>query len=192
MPVSNPYKRQLLGWVPTFLDAILRGLSVKEACRRAGVVPSVVYHHRKKNEHFRVEWDEAAEIGTLQLEQEAQRRAYHGTGRPVFYKGSQCGTAQEYSDTLLMFLLRARKPETYREKFEPNQVNVNVNTQNVRREAIVTLNQLFADERIPIEQLDPATVACEAGDGGHAGEVAAGPPPEGDKHDAHADLADPE
>ncbi len=42
---------------------------------------------RRDNEGFRKQWNEAAEIGTELLEQEAQRRAFHGTLKPVFYKG---------------------------------------------------------------------------------------------------------
>jgi hypothetical protein len=50
------------------------------------------------------------------LEAEADRRAAEGTLRPVFYKGEQCGEIREYSDTLLIFRLKALRPEKYRER----------------------------------------------------------------------------
>jgi hypothetical protein len=37
-----------------------------------------------------------------------------GTAKPVFYQGTECGQTVEYSDSLLMFLIKERRPE-YRE-----------------------------------------------------------------------------
>jgi hypothetical protein len=48
------------------------------------------------------------------LEDEAVRRAYEGVERPVFQGGKQVGVVREYSDTLLIFLLKALRPEKYR------------------------------------------------------------------------------
>jgi hypothetical protein len=40
----------------------------------------------------------------------------------VYYQGAQCGTIREYSDTLLIFLLKAKRPEEFREEtFSPKQ-----------------------------------------------------------------------
>jgi hypothetical protein len=36
----------------------------------------------------------------------------------VFYQGQMCATVRKYSDTLLIFLLKGRKPERYREQVE--------------------------------------------------------------------------
>ena len=120
-------RQRLLGWIPAFLESMARGVCLREACRISNTTPSAVYQHRASDEAFRACWDRAVERGTDLLEQEAVRRAYHGTEKPVFYKGEQCGTVQEYSDTLLMFMLRGRKPETYRDK-EHSGVSVNVQT----------------------------------------------------------------
>ena len=40
------------------------------------------------------------------LEAEARRRAVEGVRKPVFYQGVICGWVGEYSDTLLIFLLK--------------------------------------------------------------------------------------
>lgn len=58
----------------------------------------------------------AAEHAADRLEQEARRRAVEGTEKPVFYKGEMCGLIQEYSDTLLIFLLKGARPEKYKER----------------------------------------------------------------------------
>ncbi len=50
------------------------------------------------------------------LEDEAIRRARDGVTIPVFYAGKEVGAIRRPSDTLLMFLLRAHRPERYRER----------------------------------------------------------------------------
>lgn len=150
MPISNPYRRQLLGWKQPFLEAISRGLCVREACRIAGITPGPVYHQRNTDEEFQKEWDRVADLGTELLEQEAQRRAFHGTEKPVFYKGEQCGVIQEYSDTLLMFVLRGRKPEMYRDKDRSGDTNVNVNVSaQANAMAASAIREMIADGTIP-------------------------------------------
>jgi hypothetical protein len=49
------------------------------------------------------------------MEQEAIRRGQHGVEKPVFQGGKEVGAVREFSDTLLIFMLKSRKPETYRE-----------------------------------------------------------------------------
>src|SRR3546814_12055870 len=47
------------------------------------------------------------------LEAVLLERAAHGVEKPVFYGGKPCGTVRQYSDTLAMFILRAKRPNTY-------------------------------------------------------------------------------
>lgn len=63
-------------------------------------------------------FDAAGEIAVERLEQEARRRAVDGVDEPVFYKGDQVASVRKYSDTLLIFLLKAARPERYRERFD--------------------------------------------------------------------------
>lgn len=114
--------RPILGtpdWKPVFLKHISEGLHVRDACKLAKVDHVMPYRERDNNEAFRIAWEEAGKIGTKALESEAARRAYHGTLKPVYQKGMRVGQIREYSDTLLMFLLKGRKPKKYRD-------NVNV------------------------------------------------------------------
>lgn len=48
-------------------------------------------------------------------EGEMYRRAVHGTTKPVYQGGQKVGAIKEYSDTLLIFMLKAHKPDMYRE-----------------------------------------------------------------------------
>src|SRR5262249_19777084 len=73
------------------------------------------YKLRKLSPELARRWAEAIEAGTDYLEDEARRRATEGTAKPVFYQGQQCGVVQEYSDTLLIFLLKGRRPEKFRD-----------------------------------------------------------------------------
>jgi hypothetical protein len=102
-------------WTEAFLSALLDGLHVRDACGVAVVASGVAYKRRKEDEEFGLAWREAIAIGTEALAAEAARRGYHGVLKPVFHKGKVCGHIREYSDSLLMFLLRARDPAKYRE-----------------------------------------------------------------------------
>lgn len=73
------------------------------------------YTWRNEDPEFAKSWDEAKAIGLDALEDEATRRAYEGSEKPVFHQGVQCGTIREYSDTLAIFLLKGGKPEKFRD-----------------------------------------------------------------------------
>ena len=47
--------------------------------------------------------------------QEARRRAVTGIDKPVFFKGEVVGSITKYSDSLLMFLLKAHRPQKFRD-----------------------------------------------------------------------------
>jgi transposase-like protein len=88
----TPKKRAL------FLGALTEGASVTAACDRAVITRRTVYDWRKADSEFAAAWDDAIEAGTDALEDEALRRA------------------KEKSDTLLIFLLKARRPEKYKDR----------------------------------------------------------------------------
>lgn len=76
------------------------------------------YRWRESDPDFAAAWDKAKAAGIEALEDEALRRAFEGTDKPVFYLGAEVGTIREYSDTLAIFLLKGAKPEKYRERTE--------------------------------------------------------------------------
>ena len=99
-----------------FLEALCTGASVQAACEAAKIGRRTVYDWRAADDDFALAWDQAIEAGTDLLEDEAKRRAFEGVEEPVFHGGQQCGTVRKYSDTLLIFLLKARRPEKFRER----------------------------------------------------------------------------
>jgi len=110
-----------------------------EACEKIGVSDATIRMHRKANPSFNEAFLEAQEYAMNMLEGEARRRAFNGTPKPVFYKGKQVGAIMEYSDQLLMFLLRAGRPEKYREKTDVNyQGNITIEVKKFGEESINT------------------------------------------------------
>lgn len=112
-----------------FLEALSQYGNVSAAARHAGVSRNFVYSQRGTDAQFAAQWDHALTLGTEGLEDEARRRAFEGTTReqPYFYKGDEVGRVviREYSDTLLIFLLKAHKPEKYRETIRQEHTGAN-------------------------------------------------------------------
>ncbi|HEY1188573.1 MAG TPA: hypothetical protein VGE74_13050 [Gemmata sp.] len=102
-------------WRVTFLEALADTGSVVRAARAAKVHRSTAYDHRETDTGFRDAWKEAERISVENMEAEARRRAVEGTLKPVFQGGKKVGEVREYSDTLLIFLLKAHDPK-YRDK----------------------------------------------------------------------------
>jgi len=104
-----------VAWRRVFLGRLAEGLTVTQAANEAGVARRTAYQHRADHPDFAHAWDDAWEQGTDTLEAEAWRRARDGTERPIMYRGEQVASVREFSDTLMLALLRARRPEAYRE-----------------------------------------------------------------------------
>ena len=101
--------------------------NVSEACRRANLARRTAYNWRNHVEGFKTQWEEAFELGVDALEDEAIRRAAEGTKRKKFTANGapvidpETGEQyfkHDYSDTLLIFMLKARRPEKFRERNE--------------------------------------------------------------------------
>lgn len=96
-----------------FLDCLAIGLTALDGAEAVGVPIRTLYRWKEENEEFGKAWKRAYQIGNQALEKEAKRRAVEGTQKPVFHQGEVCGWVNEYSDTLLMFLMKARDPQKF-------------------------------------------------------------------------------
>lgn len=99
-----------------FLEVLANTANVSVAAKKIRIDRSHMYRLRAEDEEFAAAWDEAVKLGTAALEDEAVRRAKDGTLKPVFYRGEKVGTIREYSDTLLIFLLKSRDPDKYADR----------------------------------------------------------------------------
>ena len=116
----------------TFLDAlVLTGGNITRSAAVAGVNRQTAYDWRSRSESFAKRWDDAIEEGTADLEEEARRRAYNGVMKKKFEKGQPVidpatgdqYVEREYSDILMIFLLKVRRPEVYRERLDVNAIS---------------------------------------------------------------------
>ena len=102
-----------------FLAVLSRGGTATKAARAAGITRVRAYQVRDEDPDFAARWDAAWAEGTETMEDDGHRRATEGVTREkgVYHRGLLVGTevVTEYSDTLLMFMLKGRKPDTYRE-----------------------------------------------------------------------------
>ena len=96
-----------------FLAALSSGQSVAAAAAAAGFGCRTAYDWRRGDAEFAARWDDAVEEGTDRLEDEALRRAVEGFDKPLYYRGTKVGDVRQFSDALLMFLLRGRRPGKY-------------------------------------------------------------------------------
>lgn len=77
-----------------------------------------MYDLRRERPDLAQAWDDAIVEGAEALEQEAFRRAVEGTDKPIVHLGVITDTIKEYSDTLLIFLLKGRLPEKYKDRVQ--------------------------------------------------------------------------
>lgn len=112
-------------WKPDFIKALIRFGNVAYACRKVNIAMSTAYDHREKDEQFGQAWTEALEHATATLEREAWRRAVKGNEKPIYQQGIQVGSVREYSDTLLIFLLKGYAPHKYKDRAEIQQTITN-------------------------------------------------------------------
>jgi hypothetical protein len=101
-----------------FLKQLAAGGSVTSAARAIETGRSTVYQWRDDDVNFAKAWDDAIESGTDVMEDEAVRRAVEGVDRPIYYKGKVVGAVKEYSDELLIRMLKARRKEKYSDRLE--------------------------------------------------------------------------
>lgn len=103
-----------------FLEHLREVPNVTRAARLLGHAPGTLRKYRKLDPSFAQEWDEALEDGIEALEAEVHRRAFEGIDKPVTFQGVITDSYKEYSDTLAMFLLKAHRPDKYRERSDVN------------------------------------------------------------------------
>lgn len=105
-----------------FLEDYAQWGNLTSASRAAGVSRNAVYRWQETDEQFLAAFKQADAAATERLEREAWRRAVEGSPyeRTSYWHGEPVGTDRkiEYSDQLMMLLLRARRPDLYREKVD--------------------------------------------------------------------------
>jgi hypothetical protein len=92
--------RRLTRWQATFLKALRRNPNITAAAHAARVSRFTAYKFRNNDENFAAKWDEALDASVDKVEETAFRMANEGDGGMV------------------QFVLKAHRPERYRERQE--------------------------------------------------------------------------
>ena len=103
-----------------FLEAFRASMHVGRSAELAGIARPTVYAWRKRDANFKRKWDAVEADVTEDFFHEAVRRAFTGTVKPVIHKGQIAFDREgkdlylrEWSDTLLMFIMKSRDPFKY-------------------------------------------------------------------------------
>ncbi|MEQ8252186.1 MAG: hypothetical protein RIB41_13180 [Oceanibaculum nanhaiense] len=126
-----------------FLDHLADTGNVSAACRLAKLDRRTAYQWRGADADFRRQWQEALDAAVDALEAEARRRAVEGVEHPHFHQGQVAGTVKRYSDALLMFLLRAHRPERFRERNSETPPATEGDSDDAEQAARATLERRF-------------------------------------------------
>lgn len=105
-------------WEDAFIEAFAQTGVVKLAAAVAGIDRRSVFYYLRKSPGFTRRYNDALDQAADTMEAEAIRRGVKGCKRPVFYLGKKCGSTREFSDTLLIFLLKAARPEKFRDNYD--------------------------------------------------------------------------
>lgn len=100
----------------TFLAEYAKTGNISHSARAVGIDRGTHYKWLDDPKYAVAFGSADAEAGDV-LEAEARRRAVEGVDEPAgWYKGEPGGYVRRYSDTLLIFLLKGRKPEVFGDK----------------------------------------------------------------------------
>lgn len=149
MPKSAKSKPPVIRDLPLkrrFLELTENGYTPSRARKELGVAPALLTEWMRDPD-FKLEYQAAYEAGSDRLEDEAYRRAHDGVSKPVFQQGECVGHVQEYSDTLMRDLLRARRPDKFRENAPVVNTNIALVQEPDDRELAKALTLLIAESK---------------------------------------------
>jgi len=112
--------KDLPRWTRMFLAALSQDPNVTAAAKAAGKSRAMAYRLQGDHAEFNELWKMAIEEAVDALEAEARRRALAGTTQAVYHHGRVVGHLREYSDVLLIFLLKSHRPQKFRERLDVN------------------------------------------------------------------------
>jgi hypothetical protein len=101
-----------------FLAAFAELGTITHAAMRAGTGRTSHRYWMEHDPEYPTLFAEAAHQANDNLEREARRRAVDGVDKPVYQGKELVGSIREYSDTLLIFLMKGALPAKYRERVE--------------------------------------------------------------------------
>jgi hypothetical protein len=101
-----------------FLAAYARTGTILHAALESGIERRLHYRWLDEDPAYAATFAEAEVAAVEMLEREARRRAVDGVEEPIYWQGQKIDTLRKYSDALLIFLLKAARPDKYRERVD--------------------------------------------------------------------------
>jgi hypothetical protein len=117
-PASSKSTESTLKKRNAFIEVFKRTGNITYAAEQVGINRTTHFTWMKKDPKYVVRFNSAREEAADVMEAEAWRRGVKGVDKPVFYRGEEVAKIKEYSDLLLIFLLKANRPEKFRDKVE--------------------------------------------------------------------------
>ena len=125
-----------------FLAEYERLGTVSAAAREIGIDRQTHYDWLSSDETYPDRWRGAQEGSTQTLEEVALARATKGQCVGVWFQGVRVGEEFRGSDQLLMFLLKSRRPDVYRDRYEVSGPGGGpIEVQAVRQDVLSRLTQ---------------------------------------------------
>jgi hypothetical protein len=97
-----------------FLRLFREEFTITNTCKRMNISRRLYYYWCKADPEFVRAMDLAREDVADTLEAEALRRVYEGIEEDIYFQNTLVGKKREYSDTLLILLLRGMRRWKYR------------------------------------------------------------------------------
>jgi len=117
--LRKPPSKEVVQRMEKFIICLREFGNPTRAAQAAGVTRAVAFNWRRSFPGFAQVWTICMDMAIDDLEGEARRRAFEGVLKPAgWYKGVAGGRVREYSDLLIMFLLKAYRPDKFKDRIE--------------------------------------------------------------------------
>jgi hypothetical protein len=140
-----------------FLESFAHNANVLLSAKSAQVNRGTIYKWLEHDENFSILYHQAELDANDVLRAEIDRRGREGWQEDIYQLGKYCGQATKYSDTLLIFLAKARMPE-FRDK---SQVDVNAQVSTTTQAGSLTLDMRNATSE-ELQQLKQLALSMKA------------------------------
>lgn len=134
-----------------FLEYYAKCGNIKMTSRRLKLDKKYHYYWLRNDPEYYEKFQQVRQIAIGDMEDEAHRRAMEGFTIPIYQKGMKVGEMTQFSDNLLMFLLKGAAPERFRDNWkgqEKAEVRSDPDLSKLTTEEIETLHAITVQLRL--------------------------------------------
>jgi len=154
-----------------FLSTFAQTGNFMLSCRAANIGRAASYDYLDRDaDGFAARYADAEQEACEALEAEAYRRGVQGIDKPIHFKGQRVDTVREYSDTLLIFLMKGRMPHKYRDSYDGDAPPPPGSRASAQASANVAVFNIGGQVKRPEEMTEDELQLAERALGGEAEE----------------------